>query len=129
MESALENGDKGVTDIYDLAGEPRPKFCINCKHIGRNGSGDAQRYRCFAEQNVVKRFTDLVTGNSATKFIYESCYAAREQSFTVGIDSCGPEGRWFEPVSPVMRIGATDLRPGGVKHVAADLLSQLDKMP
>lgn len=111
----------------------QPKLCINCKHIGRNGSGDASKYKCFATFNVECRRTDLVTGETIVGYRHVSCYDAR-LDYGSGNTSCGPEGKWFEEApmkfEEPMRIGATDLRPGGIKHVpvAADLLSQLDKL-
>lgn len=106
-----------VTDMYDLAGEPRPKFCINCKHIGRNGSGDAKRYRCLAPQNVRRETIDLVTGEKTILFNAETCYDARQAGW------CSAEGSWFERAPPRIEVQAAKM-----PSAATDLLSQLDKM-
>lgn len=95
------------------------KFCINCKHIGKNGSGDALKYKCFAVQNIQSKRLDLVTGQLNTDFKHQNCYTCRLDY----ADSCGPQGRWFEaaPPLPVTNV-SPKLKPG----LATDLLSQLD---
>lgn len=114
-----------MTDIYDLAGEPRPKLCVNCKHIGRNGSGDPLKFKCFAPANIRCEKTDLVTGATYKIFRHETCYLAR-QGYDGTVDSCGADGKWFEEAPP--KIDLPEPKPAG-KYAAADLLSQLDSMP
>ena len=110
----------------------QPKLCINCKHIGRNGSGDAMNFRCFAEQNIIAREVDLVTGAAIIKRWFLTCYDARAEGVQRR-ENCGPEGKWFEE-KPTMEIVPTG-KPGEYTsrpikgQAAADLLSQLDKMP
>lgn len=112
-----------MTDMYDLAGEPRPKLCVNCKHIGRNGSGDPTRYRCFAPQNIRRKGTDLVTGNSITLYCADTCYDARQAGW------CGAGGSWFEEAPPKLEEKVSVAIAYSRKEQAtADLLSQLDKM-
>lgn len=103
--------------------QPQPRFCINCKHIGRNGSGDALRFKCFAEQNVVRRTTDLVTGKAVVVFVFESCYDARLTREA----SCGAEGKWFEPAPPAVEAHTMIATKPGTRS-PIDLLHQLDSM-
>lgn len=114
-----------ANDMYDIAGEPRPKLCINCKHIGRNGSGDAIRYKCFAAPNIKTKRIDLVTGNSKTLFYFSTCYDARAEDVERP-QNCGPEGKWFEPI-PSQPAGF-GCPPPNPRTGAIDLLAQLDKM-
>lgn len=105
-----------------------PKLCINCKHIGRNGSGDALKFKCFAPANIRCEKMDLVTGDKYKIFRHETCYLAR-QGYDGTVDSCGADGKWFEEKPPaVPEPMPAKIQPAG-KYVAADLLSQLDKMP
>ena len=113
----------------------QPKLCINCKHIGRNGSGDALKFKCFATQNIRCEKIDLVTGNKYNIVRHETCYLAR-QDYAEMADSCGPEGKWFEPApskidtSPSVDLSRYAGTYGGTRSAtAADLLSQLDKLP
>lgn len=43
-------------------------FCINCKYIGTNASGDWEKYRCFAPEN--KGDINLVTGTQEYKIVF-----------------------------------------------------------
>lgn len=114
----------------------QPKLCINCKHIGRNGSGDALKFKCFAAGNIRCEKIDLVTGNKYNIVRHETCYLARNDYADL-VDSCGTEGKWFEPAPPRIEepsridLGRYAGTYGGTKPTAptaADLLSQLDKM-
>lgn len=109
----------------------QPKLCINCKHIARNGSGDASKFRCFAKQNEQLKTVDLVTGESLVVFKFATCYDAREaqEGFMlngkfVEAENCGATGRWFEEAPPKFNSGP----PPSMKTAASDLLSQLDAM-
>lgn len=109
----------------------QPKLCINCKHIGRNGSGDASKFRCFAKQNELSRTVDLVTGEPLVVFKFDTCYDARgpQEGFLlnggfVKAENCGRAGRWFEEAPPKFNSGP----PPAMKTAASDLLSQLDAM-
>lgn len=104
--------------------ETQHKLCINCKHIGRNGSGDTKRYRCFAPQNVRRKEIDLVTGDNVTLYCAETCYEARQAGW------CGAGAAWFEEAPPKFNEPG-NLMPGSDARrqaTAADLLSQLDSM-
>jgi len=68
-----------------------PKFCINCKWVGTNSSGDWTKYKCFAPQNTSG--TNLVTG--AQMLLHELCEEQRKQGVAM-TSYCGAEGRWFE---------------------------------
>lgn len=105
------------------------KFCINCKHIAKNGSGDETRFRCFATQNIRSKSVNLVTGAAITQFWYDSCAEAR-----MNIDpdpmgnpvACGTDGAWFEEAPPKFHEPA--VKPSAIARTANDLLSQLDNM-
>lgn len=102
-----------------------PKLCINCKHIGKNGSGDPLRYRCFAPQNIAAKRIDLVTGDSITDFRYENCYNAR---LSLGGGNCSKDGLWFEPAPPAVPLEVSWRDEAKKAHVAGDLLNLLGKM-
>lgn len=103
-----------------------PKLCVNCKHIGRNSSGDAQRYRCFAPQNVMEKEVDLVTGETVTHFHFNTCYDARAKG-VLRRENCGPEGKWFEPAPPKFET-QQQITDRAQRLSAVNLLSQLDLM-
>lgn len=110
--------------------EPRPKFCINCKHIGRNGSNDWTRFRCFAPQNILSIKSNLVTGQSIKQVRHESCEMARFDYDGV-TQCCGEAAKWFEPVPPPEIISASKspTEPkSSAKPNAGDLLGMLDSM-
>ena len=65
-----------------------PKLCINCKHVGTNGSGEWAKYRCFAPQNAAG--INLVAGHKEYGILY--CMDARAQNI-----DCGALGNWYEP--------------------------------
>lgn len=96
------------------------KFCINCKHVAKNGSGDTKRYRCLAPQNVRRETVDLVTGEKVIIFNAETCYDARQAGW------CSAEGSWFEQSPPKFYEPA--VKPSPLSRTADDLLSQLDSM-
>lgn len=101
------------------------KICMNCRYIGKNGSGDASRYKCFAPKNIESKRVDLVTGAAYTVFHYETCYEARLDS---GV-RCGPEGKWFEEAQAPPKFNEPgNLMPGSDARrqaQATDLLNQL----
>lgn len=107
--------------------DQQPKFCVNCKHIGRNGSGDAKQFRCFHPINVLSKSVDLITGNTVTEYRHDTCYTARLNYD--GAYRCGPEGKWFEEAPPKIELPQGKLSYGPGPSSAADLLSQLDKLP
>lgn len=111
-----------------MTDQTSPKLCINCKHIGRNGSGNATLYKCFAAKNIKMKRTDLVTGDTETMFHFGTCYDARAEG-VMRMENCGPEGKWFEP-APIRIEEPSRIVPGSIRPVnaAADLLSQLDSM-
>lgn len=102
----------------------QPKLCINCKHIARNGSGDARLYKCFAPANIAENRLDLVTGETSKVLHFKTCYDARVDGVQ-RLENCGPTGRWFEEAPP--KINLPEPKPAG-KYAAADLLSQLNNM-
>lgn len=108
-----------------------PKICVHCKHVGTNGSGDASRYRCMAAPNIMTQKTDLVTGRSYNVYRHETCYLARVD---YPEDSCGLEGKWFEPRPPIETVQGYQPNPapatGATKQhaAAADLLNQLKSL-
>lgn len=113
-------------DIFDKLVAIQPKLCINCKHLGRNGSGDALRYRCFAKQNFAGEHVDVVTGIKIVAQHFATCYDAR----AAGVqrhENCGPEGRWFEEAPPKFEY-PTGLPKAVSVNSASDLLSQLNSM-
>lgn len=98
------------------------KICTSCKHIGTNSSGDWEKYRCFAPQNV--RGTNMVNG---AKLLYlELCKDHRSQGIA-RVQSCGEEGRWYEeyiaPAPAPTPIPA--IKPGTKIKVNDDLLKSL----
>lgn len=94
------------------------KLCINCKHIGRNGSGDAKRFRCFAVSNIKGSHIDLVTGDKVIEYYIDSCYEARREPCY-----CGPSGKWFEEKPPALH-SSIDALSSNSKLSAVDLLKQ-----
>lgn len=113
-----------------------PKLCRDCKHLAKSSVGDAQSWKCMAEQNIISRDVDLVTGEMIVRRHFLTCYDARRHALArtdnhqLTVENCGPEGRWFEErpaqfmeVVPTGKPGQFTSRP-----VAADLLSQLDSM-
>lgn len=98
------------------------KLCINCKHIGRNGSGDATKFKCFAADNISCEKVDLVTGEIRKIVKHENCYLARIDHGDA-VASCGPSGKWFEPAPPKLV-----LNPHKSVDIATDLLSQLSNL-
>lgn len=118
-----------MTDMYDLAGVPRPPFCINCKHLAKSSMAGAENWKCLAEQNIISRETDLVTGETIVKRHFLTCYDARAADVKRH-ENCGPEGKWFEPAPPKFEEPSRIL-PGSVNKLnrpVTDLLDQLDKM-
>jgi hypothetical protein len=111
----------------------QPKLCINCKHLTKSISG-AENWKCFAEQNIVSRETDLVTGETVVKRHFLTCYDARKSALARtdiyhATENCGPEGQWFEPAPPKFEEPSRSLLGSSKRtYGAADLLSQLDGM-
>lgn len=100
-----------------------PKFCINCKHIGRNGGGDPLKYKCFAPQNIKRQATDYVTGETVTLYNASTCYEAREGGW------CSAAGTWFEEAPPKFIEPARFTESARTKNSdVTDLLSQLTSM-
>lgn len=108
----------------EYAAAIQPKLCVNCKHIGRNGSGDSLKFKCFAPANIRCEKVDLVTGQQYKIFRHETCYLAR-QGFDGAVDSCGADGKWFEEAPP--KIDLPEPKPTA-KYGADALLAQLDRM-
>lgn len=98
--------------------EPQLKLCINCKHLARSSLAGPENWKCLAEQNIIARETDLVTGATVVKRHFLTCYDARAEGVKRQ-ENCGPEGRWFEEAPPKF---------GTARSTATDLLSQLDKL-
>lgn len=114
--------------------DQQPKLCINCKHLAKSSMAGAENWKCFAEQNILSRELDLVTGEAVVKRHFLTCYDARAESKErhdgwKGVENCGLEGKWFEPAPPKFEEPSRIL-PGSVKvaRPVTDLLSQLDKM-
>lgn len=78
------------------------RLCINCQHIGTNGTGEAKLFRCFAPGNVLAT-PDLVTGGKRYKSLY--CYDVRES-----VQLCGSRGEWWE--EKVVSLQHQQQRPG-----------------
>ena len=102
-----------------------PKYCINCKHIGTNGSGDADTYKCFAPQNPSTR--NLVTGTKN----YTLPYCRDHREHVVGYITCGIQGSWYElkPLKPVSENtytygGADEVTPA---QLAAKIMAAKNK--
>ncbi len=66
-------------------------YCVNCKHLASSSSGDSERYRCLAPQNITA--IDLVTGNKVARVLF--CYEHRTD-ISNDPNYCGAEAKWFE---------------------------------
>lgn len=110
---------------------PKSKLCINCKHIGTNGSYNAELYRCFAPENKLAE-PDLVTGED--RYFWLTCYLARgyeltgnKTRFSSASDSsgsCGLDGKWFEQADPRPKTVIAGIRQITTRPVNADHLLQ-----
>ncbi len=65
------------------------RFCKDCRWC----SGGEGFERCGSPQNT-KTVVDLVTGNARPSFSF--CSSQRDSAIDSN-DTCGREGRWFEP--------------------------------
>jgi hypothetical protein len=83
-------------DTINTSPNAETKFCINCRHIGTNASGDYTKYRCFAPQN----FSHLNLVSGLKEYVLQSCVSARSTETFAGTAVCGPEGKWFEQRPP-----------------------------
>lgn len=68
------------------------KVCKNCTHVGTVGSGEWQKFKCFAEQNYAG--INLVDGHK--EYFIPFCVDQRADTAET---TCGKEGRWFEAKS------------------------------
>lgn len=85
MESADNNS------VVPTVTPQEDKWCTMCKHVGTNGSGNADTFRCFAPQN--KHIINLVNGSKE----YEVPFCATHRKMGTAMTAhCGTEGRWWE---------------------------------
>lgn len=102
------------------------KYCVDCKHIGKNHSGDPLRYKCFSPHNINLIGIDYVTGEEYKTYHHGNCYHARLPNPT---NCCGPDAAWFESAPPKAPEPALPTpRSITSRDTAVDLLGQLGKM-
>ena len=69
------------------------KFCEDCKFFKRNGKR-AEDHKCLYPQKEKSGVELVVRGGEGEEEDPRICYL--ERSFE-GEDSCGKEGKWFQP--------------------------------
>jgi len=74
-------------------------FCVDCQFIGTVPSGDWERYRCFAPQNILEHTRNPVSGMQVTVCLHDTCALARKEALSK-TPCCGKAGRWFRQKEP-----------------------------
>ncbi len=67
-----------------------PRLCKDCRHMRLDATGSLRFAKCWAQEKQVA--IDLVSGERE-----DAHYFCSTQRASQGLDSCGPQGLFFEP--------------------------------
>ena len=82
-------------------------LCKDCEHSVFNA--EWENYRCLAEQNIARRWIDLVIGIEHLDVYFKTCIECRAPDSAFLPATCGPTGRWFEQTKQPEELAIDDL--------------------